>query len=417
MRGRAISDNPPAEVENSIGSDLKLLSFAALVALVVQFLKGIRPPSRWVATHFQLDYSQGFIKRGLPGAFFRAVGIPIEDYTTVAVVSTLVTLCAVGGVVLLFRQCRIPRTPRGAGLTLLAGSTYATALMAHLTGYFDHIVIAVTAGLLGFVLLRDEEWAQRAMLPVCLLVGATTLLIHENFLLLGAPAVCLALWLRRKPVATIVFGVAMLAGTLLIMNQGTANRKEVREMRRAHQEITDFKVRHDTYQILRRQTDDNLEIRWKRLKRADPRKMLGSSLVFLSMVLLLAYLTVRRVFTAWRDEVWWLKWGAVALALLASLGALLLHVFGWDFHRFNALSVVAAILTAAVVFRLLPDRPMGRPERWVVTRLGTLLIVANIAAGFGFFGKTRPQPVPYLSHMKALQDIFTGDADFFQEPP
>jgi len=37
-------------------------------------LKGLRRPSMWAATQAQLDYSHGFIKRGLLGAVYGPLG-------------------------------------------------------------------------------------------------------------------------------------------------------------------------------------------------------------------------------------------------------------------------------------------------------------------------------------------------------
>ena len=102
----------------------------------IAFCKGIREPNAWSYTQAQLDYSAGFMRRGLFGA---ALSHPLglNLYGHFAVFSTALLLLLFAALALLAHSSKLAeRTPPGELLAVYA-SSYSVSYLADMNGYLD----------------------------------------------------------------------------------------------------------------------------------------------------------------------------------------------------------------------------------------------------------------------------------------
>ena len=380
-------------------------------------LKGIRVPNRWVATHLQFDYSQGFFKRSLAGAALKALGVSVAEYATVMTLSSAVTLACVGAGAWLIWRAGLLRSARGAALTLVFTSSYAIALLAHFNGYFDVWLLALLAPTLGAVLRAGPGVARWASLGASAIAVGVGLFVHENALVLVAPPLCLALWLKERRLEATLLGAAALGTTLWLMEHGVGDEQTVRQLIGHHRRQVDFPLRHDAFKVFARSTDSNIEVTLRRFER--PRRLgrlLGSLVTMLPAASLFIYMATRRMLHAWRARHVALRASSAAILVAASLAPLGLHLFGWDMHRWNALAVISSFLCLLVCVHLFEARPLSPRERYLAPRLAALIIAFNLAAGFGFFDGYQPTNAPFFKHWDTYEALQEGK-DSLEKPP
>ena len=147
--------------------------WTALGLGAIAFCKGIREPNAWSYTQAQLDYSAGFMRRGLFGA---ALSHPLglNLYGHFAVFSTALLLLLFAALALLAHSSKLAeRTPPGELLAVYA-SSYSVSYLAHMNGYLD-IPLALLCVLPLFVRRTGRRLAAAAVATV---LG---ILIHEQF--------------------------------------------------------------------------------------------------------------------------------------------------------------------------------------------------------------------------------------------
>jgi len=162
-----------------------------VLTLVVTILRAARLPNDFSKAHWLIDYRFGFVKRGLIGTAIslttRAMHIrPTEQLVAVLSGVQFVIFCAV----LIAVALRVVHRSGWSTSAILAALVFFSSpfmvMSAHLIGYFDNIIIVL--GVLSIALLLNGRiWSAAA-------VQAIAILVHENALLVGFPAFCLA-WL------------------------------------------------------------------------------------------------------------------------------------------------------------------------------------------------------------------------------
>jgi hypothetical protein len=165
-----------------------------LWALAVTVGRSVRLPNDFAEAHWLLDYRFGFVARGLLGTLMSllsgcAGARPTETLIATVAVGAFSACC----LVLLVVGLRIVQRSCWSSAAILAALVFLTSpfivMSAHLVGYYDNIVIMLTAGSV-FLLMRDKVW-----LAGCL--QAVSVLVHENSMLIGLPVFCLAWFVRR----------------------------------------------------------------------------------------------------------------------------------------------------------------------------------------------------------------------------
>lgn len=178
----------------------------------ISFLKGFRWPGRWAATQAQVDYGEGFSKRGFFGSTATRL-LQLNHYDRFAVFSTLLLLLLF---VLIFRLALssglVTRLGDGQPLAIFAAS-YSIVFLTHLNGYLDIVLGVLTASVL---FVRNVRLRLALTIPVVV----PALLIHEEFLLVFLPLLLMSFVLQtwsgeERPWRTAVLlgtaGIALLA--------------------------------------------------------------------------------------------------------------------------------------------------------------------------------------------------------------
>jgi len=175
------------------------IAIILLWTLVVTILRAVRFPNDFAEAHWLLDYRFGFVRRGLVGTVFTLLRIVMHMQPTEQLIAILSGVAfAVYGLMLVALGLRIiHRLEWSTGAVLVVQVFFSSpfiVMSAHLMGYFDNLIILLTAMSI-ILLLKGRIW-----FAACLQVIA--ILVHENSLLVGFPVFCLA-WLllncqRRK---------------------------------------------------------------------------------------------------------------------------------------------------------------------------------------------------------------------------
>jgi hypothetical protein len=360
---------------------------AALALGTIAALKGLHKPLTWAATQAQLDYSHGFIKRGLLGALYRPLGG--NHYRTLTVIF-LVEL-AVFYVVLIWLTHRARLEERFGGLAAAAlfSSSYAITYLAHLVGYNDFVNASLAMVLL---LIRD---ARRRFLAA-LVVVPIALLVHESFLFCFLPLVLLSFVLQRhtaprgRPLLYAAV-LALLAGafTLATSMQPNMSRAMSAQLATEAAARVDFPLRTDFYQVLSVSLADNIRAAMTSMTQPWWWILQGISLACLLPMFAMLLHLIRRLLHTANDG----RWTAVA-TIAAVAGPLLMHGLGWDVARWNAWCAVAAYLALLLLAMHLPKAQLvlSPAERNAII----LIIALNMASGYGLFDGLSIQPYPFF---------------------
>ena len=162
------------------------------IILLTTLAKSLRVPNAWCETTWSISYDFGMVKRGLMGTLAN----PLYEWgmnpkTAVLITSSVAT--AMWGLVILALTWGICRSNHQMIVTRL---TAAAALISayvilggHTNGYYDGLVFSLAAGA-TFLVTRQ----QHAIAGILLAIG---ILVHENIILYGIPAVCFSVLITQ----------------------------------------------------------------------------------------------------------------------------------------------------------------------------------------------------------------------------
>jgi len=322
----------------------------AVVGLLAAF-KGSRLPNRWAATQAQLDYSQGFVKRGFFGAAI-AGPLGLGHYARFAVVSYgLLTVLAVM-LVMLALKSGVAERLGGAELLAVFFGSYGVSTLANTAGYLDVPLAMIAVGIL---------FVRKPMLRIGLGLPLTVvaLLIHELFLFVFLPVLLLSFVLQGLSETTAAGKLRVLAaGLLLALVAGGLGLRLAHEEPMSPAQATamsehvaqrvDFEPRQDFYTVLVLSSKDNLSTMTGYFKSFDWYvKQLASVMVFGPSVFLLLAAAASVV----KSSIVGVNAWVVAAVVICGLSPLAMHVFAWDVARFNGLVCLTAFLALIVAVR------------------------------------------------------------------
>jgi hypothetical protein len=397
--------------------------FVVLAGLLaaISFLKALRFPNRWAATNFVLNYSQGFVRRGLVGEVARTVlGDATFHYRVFVAFSFLVMAVSIGGFVWLARRALAERGAdlelRSAILVFLASP--ALVLLVHLVGYLDYLGLA-------FITLFAAAAPTRAWVAygVAALAGVVLAFVHEAQTLLFMPVVlfilaCRALALAQRTPAsggaprgwstglllTAVLSLALGASAYVSL-AGEAQR--VAALQRWLNERVDFTTHYGVFRALKTGSPVGLlDVMWRFW--SDPGRLIWwfKALVLFapSYVFLIIYgwRALATAVGAARRSVAALR----ALFLLACLSPLSLNVVAWDYARWFALGVVNAlvcILGFHAACRVPASRDTSRPP-WLPLAAGVVVALGLASDGI-LFNNARLSYYPFFDQWQALAHL------------
>jgi hypothetical protein len=361
---------------------------------VLAGLKGLRRPSLWAVTQAQVDYSFGFIKRGLTGVIFNK--FEIHHYAMISLyfyLTLLIFLLALA--VLVHKSGMTQRNGTYAVVTVFAGS-YALTYLVHLVGYTDILNGIFTIGLL---LIR------RPLTRFILGAGVfcVAMLIHENFLLVYVPLLLLSFVLqsvtdtgKRWQYMGFAFSLGALALGLTVFTT-TKARMTLENAQRLEQHTAarvDFPLEHDFFKVpavslwenFKRTVEiERISLRWRREMLVAPFVLLPCFAIF-----------VRRCFAlieASSVEGHLLLMIRICVAV-SIFSPLVLYCMGFDAMRWNVLCVLDAFLTLAILSLYLPGRNLVLN---ITERNAIILVIAiGMASGYGLLDKSTVRPFPFF---------------------
>jgi len=356
--------------------------------------KGIHLPGPWPYTQAQLDYSVGFMRRGLFGSML-GHSLGLNEYVHFAVVSTALLLLLYATLALLARGSGlVERTPPGELLAVFA-SSYSVTYLAHLNGYLD-IPLALLC--VGPLFLRSTGWRLAAA------VVATTLgiLIHEQFffaflpvlmvsVLFGAATGKTATERRVAWTGAVVLAILGIGLTWYLGRYASISVAQTEQLTQSIARTTDRPLDSGMFGVLPRTPRENLEIMERVWARPTfPPAQVESLLMFGPTAAVLSWATFLML-RRWRGGRHTWLYAATLVAMLAPLS---LNLIGWDKNRWNELLCLNAFLMLLLVSRLAGGEPIGLPLK--LRRVCLIVMLLNMATGGGLMGGLHIRPFPFL---------------------
>lgn len=378
---------------NWLKDERRFWTTSALLLGAVAALKGLHLPGAWPLTAAELDYSQGFVKRGLLGWVYGHLGLRQHAGLSVAFFLQLLALLLLLAVWARRTGIQARLTPV---LTLFAAS-YATTFLFHMVGYSDILNASL---LVCMLLIRRVGWRLAVALPLCV----AGLLVHENFLLLFAPVILLSFWLDGEGYehgiprawwygAALAVTLATAAAVIFLHPQPDGARVDALADIAWH---ADFPMREDYYQILTSSIGSNLkwmlEVGWHRYSWLSAQVV--GLFVFLPTVVVLMH-SCRGILNTARANRWTRR-----LVWVAALSPLLLNVIGLDGMRWDMWVVIDSFLVLGLLLRRWPGAvtEVDHEGRNVII----LVLALSMASGWGLFEKNTINPYPFFP--RALRD-------------
>ncbi|HTV19360.1 MAG TPA: hypothetical protein VMG12_11830 [Polyangiaceae bacterium] len=331
----------------------------------VGFLKAWRLPNRWAATNFVLNYSQGFVRRGLVGEVARRLfGDAAFHYWLFVVFAFLVMAATAGALLWLCRRALAGRSGEGGALELgilVFLASPALVMLVHLVGYLDYLgLLFVTA----FAALRAPPRRKWLGYWVAALAGPLLALVHEAQTILFMPVVLFVLACRelaeaqRAPaadersslmrtgrVALALAAVLALALGVSAFVSSSGDPQRVAALDRWLHQRADFTLHYGVARALKTGSPVGLlDMMWS-FWTAPGRAIwwFKALILFLPSFAFLGLVGWRAIGAAERASR--LERGALrALFLLACLSPLSLNVVAWDYARWFALAVTNALV-------------------------------------------------------------------------
>ena len=337
---------------NWFRSDRRLWHLLGFVLGAISLLKGIRFPGPWAATQAQLDYRNGFVKRGLFGTLFTAP-LGLNHYARFAAFSFAVLTMAVVLLIVFARKSGIAERI-GSGEAAAFFAAGATLLyLGNLNGYDDVFLLAVTLALL---LIRKPAVRFAVALPVCIVA----MLVHEGFLLLLLPVVLFsfvadAMEDRLPRVRATVFAATLglcclLTGLLVAARAPVTINRAIQEKQGIAARV-DFPVRDAFFAVLTRSAAANVKLTLREQLHGEYQLSNLSGVIALLPVVALQMVYLRLVCMG-TGRIGMNGW---YFALAASLAPVLMCALGYDTQRWYAFVSISAFLVLALLVRAMPN--------------------------------------------------------------
>ena len=389
----------------------RLLHPLAIFVLFVSVVKGVAFPHHWAATHLFFDYQYGFVKRGLVGAFARAIGAHfLQDYRFFFYVTLAIVLANLVLIVSGFAEVH----RRAHGWLRLGPLVYASSIgaayLANSIGYADHL------GLLATLLaLRIEHFWKR--LGFIALTFSVLLFVHEAIFVAFLPVALVTfifdprIGSDKKRLFSIGVVVAALACITYVIAGAVISKAASVEMYRAAQARADFLLFPEAFDVLYRTGVDNFRIMaraWGRERYwADAFYGAVTTLPTAALLLFFAWKAMRSAGVGRSSAM---------LVLAAGVSPLCLHVVAWDIHRWNALAITTSFVTLHAITRH-TARPretlfMARPLLIVVA----VLLVLNMSATTWFLNGRQVRAFPWRDHVDYWRHLAMGREEFPARP-
>jgi len=356
-------------------------------------LKGIHRPYPWGLTQAQIDYSQGFVKRGLQGAVLNA--LHIHRYESLAVLFWLQYVAFLSAAIALGVSSRLERKQGCAAIFAVLSGSYVLTYLTSIVGYTDLLLGTIAVCLL---LLRSSG----LRFAVSLFAVPTAMLIHENFLFLFFPVLLfsfvLDFWADSQHRA-LGYGVALsgiaLALAALMSVHPALNLVQVQQLQEHIKGQVDFSLQPEVFDVFSRSLRDNMAVTARASH--DPawrRQLVISFLALCPLLVMLLYFNRKLLHSMRRHGQTSAPIWVIAAAMSASLAPLLMYLLGWDCARWNVLTTLSAALIFLLLGRFAPETGVPLSTREI--GVAVVLMAFGMLTGGGFFGSFQGNKFPFF---------------------
>ncbi|MGA7315263.1 MAG: hypothetical protein WBX22_14940 [Silvibacterium sp.] len=386
-----------------LASDDRFWPFFACGVGLLAFFRGVRLPGSWAATQAQLDYSFGFVKRGLFGEMMDLLNI--HHYLP------FVLLCYVilAGFILLLWKYSLGREAESKDFVIAAVffSSLAFTYFVNLVGYLE-----IFQGLLVIATLFIPKISIRATIAIAVAICGT--LIHELFVVVYLPLLLLDGILASNTVVAekrvaknfaMAYAVSLMAFTvgvaLIAARRPSLSGAEISLYSRLVSQKVDFPIRGGCIEVLGRSLRDNMAFMhsWVH-NRVWLHNQVDGFLEFAPASLFFLFLSFRLVYREYPCKS---KAFLLTCICLVSLSPLTMNLFGVDIYRWFALASLNTFLAFVMVRRYAGGSGAlaGRGGISVSLRnAAVLLIVINLSCGSGLMDEYSVRTFPFTHIVK-----------------
>lgn len=378
--GDAPESGPGKPPHNKPDGDRRFWWKVSPLLAAISVAKAVRLPNYKSATQAEVDYHLGLIKRGMFGAVF-ARPLHLEHYSRFAVFSWVLLLATVGLLLWFTYTSRALKRVLSPEVVALFCSSYALVYLAHMVGYFEVLLLALTLLLL---LVPSFRW--RLVLAVPVIVFA--LAVHEMYLFVYLPVLLFSFVAqgllagprtmprRRIGGAVLLLGAVALGTTLRLALRPPMTVPQLGALRTHIATLVDFPTDEAMYDVLVRSTHDNLLIMQDIASRAPWWRQQLVCLLTMAPTVVLLILTTRALLRhSARPAPRWLPWAAVT----AALSPLAMHLLGFDVARFNAMVILTSFLVLLTVCRYTEGAAVALSPR--LHHAVLLVLLLNMTSG------------------------------------
>ena len=393
-------------------------TLATVVLGSLAVLKGLHLPSSYTATQVQVNYSFGFVRRGLLGEALSTIGIPIHRYDVHVVVSAVLLATMVLLLALWVYRSRAMLVADGAACAVFFAS-FALTFLVYIIGYFDIPLI-----ILSVLAVLPQGFGLRLL--TVFVTGAVGMLIHEMYVITFLPVTLLSLVLPAFKAQRPVRPVLQLAGFLVVLVTLMAialvvvrtpwTPEAVEQMKASILARVDFPIRADFFGFMTRSARDNLAMMMNIFLRSGfvppelptPTAFLQTQvwclLLFGPAIAFFLWLSIRIIAVSLGH-----RRLASAVCAAATLAPLSAHLVALDFYRWYMLATFNAFMVMTLVHRHCLDKPIWSGAAGVgIRRVAIIVIVLNVASSnVGWF----PAPqfhvalFPFAEHWDSFRAI------------
>lgn len=381
------------------------LATSVLGSLAV--LKGLHDPSAWSATQVQIDYSFGFVRRGLLGEALKTIGLQINRYDLHVVVSAVLLATMVLLLAFWVYRSRAMLVADGAPCAVFFAS-FALTYLVHIIGYLDIPLV-----ILSILAVLPRGFGLRLL--TVFVTGAIGILIHEMYVITLLPVTLLSLVLptfkvQRPPVPRLVAfcGVFVsLIAIAVVVIRFPLTPQIAEQLKTSIPDRVDFPLRADFFEAMHASARDNLSmmLNFFRFDPAILRHQVWCLLLFGPVIAFFLWLSLRII----ADSPVRRRLASAACAA-AALAPLSTHLVAFDFYRWYTLTAFSAFMVMTLVHRHYIDKPIwSGVAGLVIRRVAIIVIVLNVASSdVGWFS---PGPefhvalFPFSEHWDAVRAI------------
>lgn len=387
-------------------------------AVVVTLLKGFRLPNLFAATHFVLNYSLGFVRRGLVGEVVRRVfGSWAFTYNLFVGFAFTVLVCAAFGLAVSLRRVLVlqPKDVLYRLALLVFVSSPALVFFVHMVGYLDYIGLVAVLAVLAWAPGSHSTWRIFLAVGLC---GVVFAFIHEILAVMFMPPLCflmachvVRIWTdvsipRRVMMVTagaaavaVAFGLSATVGTLGTQSPEVAYRLQAKLATK-----TDFGLRPDVFSALSRSSAENLAVLMPWYWRSHPAAQLAPKAWLASLPSLLFLVRYGTGLVSRLPVASWGRW-MLGLMLVGSVVApQLLNFVGWDWSRWLSISLLGCFICITAAKLFFPSVQYAASTGLLCS--GALALLLSLAATTPLFDEFFVQFFPFDEQVKFILQWF-----------